>query len=93
MFQDELKLLLKAVGSLILKDYPEPNPILKELVRETVKFRDKLKGETGQVLTVEDARMALDALEAHLQELRPPAALTPEQAELARILIDKVTLF
>lgn len=72
---------------------PNFEAVLMSLIRETVKFRDKLKEETGEVLTVADARAALDALETHLRGEALPRGLTSEQKILARILIDRISLF
>lgn len=63
------------------------------LVKETVRFRDKLKQETGEILTVGDTRSALDALVLHLDGKELPRSLTPEQKALAQIWIDRLTLF
>ncbi|MEW5993608.1 MAG: hypothetical protein AB1744_04340 [Candidatus Zixiibacteriota bacterium] len=63
------------------------------LISETVRFRDKLKGETGVVLTVADTRAALDALEAHLHGQPLPEELTDEQRALVQIWIDRLTTF
>jgi hypothetical protein len=63
------------------------------LIKETVRFRDKLKADTGEILTVGDTRTALEALEEHLDGRELPAKLTPEQRALAQIWIDRITLF
>lgn len=93
MPNDDFKLLLKSVGGQMLHDKPDANAVLASLIKDTVQFRDKLKEETGQILTVEDARIALDALETHLKGEKFPADLTPEQKALAQIYIDRVILF
>lgn len=63
------------------------------LIEETVRFRDKLKQETGEILTVRDTRSALEALARHLGGEKEPPELTPEQKALSRIWIDRLTLF
>ncbi len=63
------------------------------LITETLKFRDKLKADTGQALTVTDTRAALDALEVYLKTNKLPDDLTPEQNALAQIWIDRLTIF
>lgn len=93
MSDDEFKLLLKSFGGPMLDGKPDAAAVLRSLVKDTIQFRDKLKEETGQVLTVEDTRVALDALETHLQGEKFPSGLTPEQKALAQIFIDRVVLF
>ncbi len=91
---NDYKLLIQALGGQILENDPNnSNPALKALVDETLRFRDKLKGETGQMLTVDDTRLALEALEGHLQGKKFPKGLTPEQKALAQIYIDRIVLF
>ena len=98
MSDEEYKLLLDSMSDQIFgsqeaiesEKYPE---ILRKLMKETIKFRDKLKEETGYVLTVDDTRKALGALETHLQNKKASKDLTPEQKVLAQILIDTVVLY
>ncbi len=90
---NDYKLLIQALGGQILDQQADSNPALKALVDETLKFRDKLKEETGEVLTVDDTRVALEALEGHLQGKKFPRGLTPEQKALAHIFIDRIVLF
>lgn len=93
MPDDDFKLLIKSLGGQMLQKKPDVNTVLSSLIKDTVQFRDKLKEETGQILTVEDARIALDALETHLRGEKFPRDLTPEQKALAQIYIDRVILF
>jgi hypothetical protein len=67
--------------------------IVNTLIRETVKFRDKLKTETGEILTVCDTRVALEALTEHLSGRKVANGMTPEQKALTQIWIDRLTLF
>jgi len=67
--------------------------VVNTLIRETVKFRDKLKAETGEILTVGDTRIALEALSEHLCGRKVPNSMTPEQKALTQIWIDRLTLF
>jgi len=67
--------------------------IVNTLIRETVKFRDKLKTETGEILTVCDTRVALEALTEHLSGRKITNGMTPEQKALTQIWIDRLTLF
>jgi hypothetical protein len=81
------------MGSVLEADEQKSTQITNMLIRETVKFRNKLKEETGEILTVSDTRTALEALGRHLEESRMPPKLTPEQKALTQIWIDHITLF
>ncbi len=93
MPDDEYRLLIKSLGGQMFEQHPEAGSVLKDLIQDTIHFRDKLKEDTGQTLSVEDTRLALDALETHLQGKKFPADLTPEQKALAQIFIDRIVLF
>lgn len=93
MYDDELRLLLQSLGASMLESQSNPTGAVAMLISETVKFRDKLKEETGQVLTVGDTRAALDALENYLNKKPLPDDLTPEQKALVQIWIDRLTVF
>lgn len=93
MSDDDLRLLFRSLGGHAVRGQLEPDAVVSALIKETIKFRDKLKEETGQVLTVGDTRVALEALEGHLNGEAFPKHLTPEQKALAQILIDRVILF
>ncbi len=93
MLDDELELLMQSLGSMVLETQADPRGAVAMLVSETVKFRDKLKEETGQIITVGDTRAALDALENYLNGNPLPNELTTEQKALAQIWIDRLTVF
>ena len=93
MTDERLRLLIQALAGQFPQSQKDPTGTVAVLISETVKYRDKLKEEAGMVLTVEDTRIALDAVEARLKELPPPERLTPEQKGLAQILFDRLTLF
>ena len=93
MSDKDIRLLLQALGSQLFEDQADPTGTVAMLISETVKFRDKLKEETGEVLTVGDTQAALDALEKHLNKEPSTAGLTPEQKALTQIWIDRLTLF
>jgi hypothetical protein len=93
MWDDELKLLMQSLGVSVLENQTNPTGAVAVLISETVKFRDKLKDETGEILTVADTRAALDALEDYLNGRPFPKELTPEQKALAQIWIDRLTVF
>lgn len=98
MSEDDLKLLMDSLGAQIfknqsLKSNTPQGEVVRTLVRETLKFRDKLKSETGYTITVDDTQCALHALETHLNNEKFPKDLSPEQKALAQILIDSIVLF
>ena len=93
MWDDELRLLMQSLGASMLENQANPTGAVAMLISETVKFRDKLKDETGEILTVADTRVALDALENYLNGQPLPIELTPEQKALTQIWIDRLTVF
>ncbi len=93
MYDDQLQLLMNSLGAALLERQANPTGAVAMLISETVKFRDKLKEETGATLTVGDTRTALDALEAYLHGRPLPEDLTPEQKLLVQIWIDRLTVF
>ncbi|MFQ5452627.1 MAG: hypothetical protein ACE5D6_00370 [Candidatus Zixiibacteriota bacterium] len=90
---EEFKLLIESLGNQILEERPDSTTILSNLLKDTIKFRDKLKEETGHIFTVEDTKIAVEALETHLNGKPFPKNLSPEQKALAQIYIDRVVLF
>ncbi|HUV30365.1 MAG TPA: hypothetical protein VMY05_04635 [Acidobacteriota bacterium] len=93
MANEDFKLLIQSLGGRLTKGSEDGVAVVHVLMTETVKFRDKLKEETGEILTVGDTRVALDALECRLNGKPLPEGLTPEQAALAQIYVDRLTLF
>ncbi len=93
MWDDELRLLMQSLGASVLDDQANPTGAVAMLILETVKFRDKLKEETGEILTVADTRCALDALEDYLNGRPLSKELTLEQKALVQIWIDRLTVF
>jgi hypothetical protein len=93
MYDDELTLLMQSLGASVLEGQANPTGAVAMLISETVKFRDKLKEETGETLTVGDTRAALDALEDYLNGKPIPKELTAEQKALVQIWIDRLTVF
>jgi hypothetical protein len=90
---EQLKLLFDSMGGLIEDSGPDAAQVRNLLITETVKFRNKILDETGEVLTVGDARCSLEALCGHLDGEKPRKDLTPEQKALFQIWIDRITLF
>ncbi|MEW5796638.1 MAG: hypothetical protein AB1772_09805 [Candidatus Zixiibacteriota bacterium] len=90
---EQLRLLIDSMCVQLGRTGHEAVQVVNTLIRETVKFRDKLKQETGEILTVGDTRIALDALTEHLQGRKMTNGLTPEQKALTQIWIDRLTLF
>ena len=89
----EIELLFESIGGQASEDDPEADRVVKLLREETLKFRDKLKEDSGYVLTVGDVRAALDIIEAKLNNLPGTEEATDEQKELGLLLFDKLVLF
>jgi hypothetical protein len=64
--------------------------VLEELKAVTLEFRDRLKEETGETLTVEDTQAALDAFELHARGVTVPSNLTDIQRRLLNQFIHRV---
>ncbi|HEX2896891.1 MAG TPA: hypothetical protein VHP63_02445 [candidate division Zixibacteria bacterium] len=92
MDTQKINLLLSSLGEQIISE-SQAGDVLDLLIRETGKFRDKLKEERGVTLTVADTRIALDGLEKYLKGDDWQQNLTGEQAALLQIWIDRITLF
>ena len=92
METQKIQLLLSSLGEQILAD-SKAGDVLHILVKETVKFRDKLKGECGVTLTVADTRLALEGLEKYFKGENWNQNLTGEQSALLQIWIDRITIF
>ena len=88
MDDDPLKALRQYAQQASEDDLADPQNIVAILTSETVKFRDKLKDETGVILTVADTKAAVDALAAYLVSKKLPVDITPTQRELAQIWIE-----
>jgi hypothetical protein len=93
MNNDDINLLIQSLGAQILERQNDPTGAVAILITETTRFRDQLKNDTGVTLTVADARAALDALERYLDTHQLPTSLSSEQTALARLYIDRLTLF
>lgn len=93
MSEDQLRLLLQSMGEQLADGDLEAHKVVNQLTQETLRFRDKLKNETGEILTVGDTRVALEALSAHLAERPIATTLSSEQKSLLQIWIDRLTLF
>jgi len=93
MSADSLRLLMQSLGEAIVPHNADPRGVVSVLVTETLRFRDKLKAETGAVFTVEDTRLALGGLEAAMSGSPMPPGLSPEQRSLTQIWIDRLTTF
>jgi hypothetical protein len=93
MSPDALRLLMESLGDTLFSEQTDHRGVVAILATETLKFRDKLKEETGTVLTVQDTREALNALESYLINHEIPKDLTSEQHALVQIWIDRLTMF
>ena len=92
MDTQKIHLLLSSLGEQIISE-SEAGDVLAVLIKETEKFRDKIKEERGVILTVADTRLALEGLEKYLKGDNWEQNLTGEQAALLQIWIDRITLF
>ena len=92
METQKIQLLLTSLGEQIISEN-NAGDVLAALMKETEKFRDKLKEEHGVTLTVADTHLALDGLEKYLKGEKWEQNLTSEQAALLQIWIDRITLF
>jgi len=91
--EELLRLQIESMGETILNGKKDTTLIVSMLAQETSRFRNKIKEETGQIITVGDTRAALNALECYLNDCPMSLDLTPEQKALTQIWIDRLTLF
>lgn len=92
MDTQKIQNLLGSLGEQMLAD-SKAGDVLAMLIKETVKFRDKIKQERGVMLTVADTRLALEGLGKYLKGEDWNQNLTGEQAALLQIWIDRITIF
>ena len=92
MDTQKIHLLMKSLGEQIVSD-GNVGEVLSALVKETLRFRDKLREERGVVLTVSDTSVALESFEKYLKGEEWAEGLTSEQAALLQIWIDRITIF
>jgi hypothetical protein len=90
---DAFSLLMQTIGEQIFSRETDPSGVVGMLLTETLRFRDKLKNEAGIVLTVEDTRSALEALDGFMAGKPLPNSLSSEQQTLAQLWIDRLTTF
>ncbi len=90
---DAFSLLMQTICEEILSRETDPSGVVGMLLTETLRFRDKLKNEAGVLLTVEDPRTALEALDGFLAGKPLPNSLSSEQQTLAQLWIDRLTTF
>jgi hypothetical protein len=93
MSDDSLKMLLQSLGRQLSDAADDPSSTVAMLLTETIRFRDKLKEESGKVLTVGETRQVLDALDEYLSGRPPSESLTSEQKALLQIYIRRLTVF
>ncbi len=93
MSNDKIKFMMRVLGEQIFEKATDPSGTVAVLITETIKFRDKLKESTGEILTVEDTRVALEGLEEYIKSDVLPKSLSMEQKSLAQIWIDRLTIF
>jgi len=64
--------------------------VLKKLINLTLKFRDKLKAETGEILTVGETRRALDVYLKAIKQGRISKNLDSKIEALVRLWIKEI---
>jgi len=82
---------LKHFQQLVNDSHEDTSTILNLLINETVTYSDKLKEDTGIILTVEDTDVALNALDAHLKG-EPPHRLNDVQRTLFGLWLKRLKL-
>ena len=94
MTEDLLQQLLDALieRGVLPDSRANPAGVMAVLVSATVEFRDALKQDTGEVLTVGDTRKALTGLEALLKGRALPDDLTDIQRRLVSLWYAKLTV-
>jgi hypothetical protein len=94
MTDDSLQQLLDALVERGVLPDSKANPagVMAVLVSATVEFRDALKEDTGETLTVGDTRRALSGLEALLKGRALPDDLTDIQRRLVSVWYAKLTV-
>ena len=80
---------LKHFQQLVNHSDEDTSTILNLLINETVAYRDRLKEETGKILTVEETGCALNALAAHLKG-EPPLRLNDVQQTLFELWLKRL---
>jgi hypothetical protein len=92
MDTQKINLLMKSLGRQIITD-GNAGEVLSVLVKETLRFRNKLEEETGVIFTIEDTSAALNAFELYLRGEEWGSGLSEEQSALLQIWIDRITIF
>ena len=82
MQRDELKKFFARLGE------EASNSTLKMLMATTLSFRDKLKWERGEKLSVADVRLTLFALQEIMDGRQSPLGLRVAQRELLQIWVE-----
>ncbi|MBD3257122.1 hypothetical protein GF377_01720 [candidate division GN15 bacterium] len=93
MNDEQLRLLVQSMENFVWNEREDGKRVMNMLAEETLKFRDKLKEERGEILTVGDTRISLEALGARLNGMPMPEKMTSEQKALTQIWLDRLTLF
>jgi hypothetical protein len=93
MPDDDFKLLIESLAEGMGVADEGSRKVVRKLMEETLKFRDKLLEDSDQTLTVKDVRICLDALEQWLSGDDPPDTLSEVQKSLTKMMADTVASF
>ena len=88
MTKDPLK---DSLDSIFGKAPEDPTGTVKILIDETLAYRDRLKEDSDYTLTVEDTRLALDALQAYVTGKQFDGTLDDTQKALLAVWIEKLS--
>ena len=64
--------------------------VLRQLIRLTLDYRDKMKAETGEILTVGDTRIAVDIYLGVIKTGRMPAEMTDRIGSLVKYWLQEI---
>ncbi len=93
MTEHALRLLIQSACQGLLDNRADSRTAVNTIIRETLRFREKLSREIGHDLSLDDTRTALEALGQLLGGGRMPSDLSAEQRALTQIWVDHLTLF
>jgi len=85
MTEDNLKEYLESHFGRVGRVPDEVRNIVRRLIDLTLQYRDRLKAETGEILTVEETKIAIDIFLSGLKTGRIPSRLEGKTAELIKL--------
>ena len=90
MKQDDIEEYFKSVMDCNKEASVEAIDILKKLIDYTIKYRDELKAETGEILTVGITKQAIDIYLEAVQTERLRGDLDPKIDRLVKYWLTKI---